>query len=215
MKNKRTYYHLILDRSGSMSSCIEETITGVNSQIRRIKELAARFPDQEIVTSLSLFNQKVSLVRDRVRPDELNEVSFADYKPDGMTALYDAIGISVSHLNKQISKEIENNEASVVVVIFTDGYENFSRQYNHQRISSIIKELELTGKWTFSYVGASLDAVNIAVSLNIKASNAAHYSIQDTEIQFHNLSNRMEKYINLKDQGIISDEFLENENPND
>lgn len=214
MKNKRTYYQLILDRSGSMSSCIEETVTGINSQIRRIKELAERYPDQEIVTSLSLFNQKLTLVRDRVRPEELTEVSFLDYKPEGMTALHDAIGISVTHLNKIIAREIENDEASVVVVIFTDGYENASHKYNHQQISSIIKELEMTGKWSFSYIGATLDAVNVAVNLNIRASNATQYSVQETRLEFDKLSDRMDRYIHLKDTGIIPDGFIENEDTN-
>lgn len=54
MKNKRTYYQLIIDRSGSMTSCIEETVNGVNDQITRIRELGARFPDQDLITSMNL-----------------------------------------------------------------------------------------------------------------------------------------------------------------
>jgi hypothetical protein len=30
MKNKTTYYHLIIDKSGSMSEHIEQTFEGVN-----------------------------------------------------------------------------------------------------------------------------------------------------------------------------------------
>jgi uncharacterized protein YegL len=213
MKNKRTYYQLILDRSGSMSSCIEETVAGVNSQIRRIKELAARYPEQEIVTSLCVFNQKPMLVRDRVRVNDLNEVSFTEYMPNGMTALYDAIGVSVSQLNKIVAKEVERDEASVVVVIFTDGYENASIHYNHQKVSSIIKDLELSGKWSFSYVGATFDAVNIAVQLNIKANNAVRYDVKDSVRQFDYVSDRMENYMHLKKNGIIHNGFLDNENP--
>ncbi len=211
MKNKRTYYQLILDRSGSMSSCVEETVTGVNSQIRRIKEIAERYPEQEIVISLSLFNQELSLVRDRVRPFALNELGYADYKPAGMTALYDAIGLSVSTLQKSISREVENDEASVVVVIFTDGYENASTQYTHQRISSIIRELELTGRWVFNYIGATLDAVNIAVNLNIKSSNAARYSVEDSVMEFNKVARGMEMYMKRKNEGVINTDFLESE----
>jgi hypothetical protein len=33
MKNKKTYYLLILDKSGSMQSCVNETIGGFNEQL--------------------------------------------------------------------------------------------------------------------------------------------------------------------------------------
>jgi len=83
MKNKRTYYQLILDKSGSMSSCIEQTISGINQQILRIRELAARFSDQELYTSLTIFNKNVTPVWTRIRPEELHEIGFADYSPGG------------------------------------------------------------------------------------------------------------------------------------
>lgn len=211
LTNRRTYYQLILDRSGSMSSCMEETVSGVNSQIRRIKELAERFPEQEIATSLCLFNHNISQVRDRVSAAMLDEISYADYHPDGNTALYDAIGLSIRRLQETIGREVERNEASVVVVIFTDGYENASRQFTHHTISSLISELELKGNWSFSYIGATLDAVDIAVHLNIKASNAAHYSVKNSMQEFNNVADRMDRYINMKEKGIISKDFLQND----
>lgn len=208
MKNKRTYYQLILDRSGSMYSCIEQTVTGVNSQIRRIKEIAERFPEQEVATSLCLFNHKVSQVRDRVSIGMLEEISYLDYQPDGNTALYDAIGLTIKRLQETIGQEVERNEASVVVVIFTDGRENASRQFTHNHISSLISELEMTGKWSFSYIGATLDAVNIAVNLNIRASNASRYSVNESVKEFNKVADCFEYYIGHKEQGVVNKNFL-------
>lgn len=94
MKNKRTYYQLILDRSGSMSSCIEQTVSGVNSQIRRIKELAERFPEQEIATSLCLFNHKVSQVRDRVSVAMLVRRKFEETIPQSIAKYYVISGVN-------------------------------------------------------------------------------------------------------------------------
>ena len=142
-----------------MTSCVEETVSGINSQIMRIKEIAERFPDQALVTSMTLFNHNITPVLDRVLPDDLREITFRDYRPDGSTALLDAIGITVRHLQDTIGEEVAQDEASVVVVIFTDGYENASREYNQTRISSLISELEHTVKWSFRYIGATLDAV--------------------------------------------------------
>ena len=161
MKNKRTYYHLILDRSGSMSSCIEQTINGVNQQILRIRELAARFPEQELFASLTLFNHQITPAWLRKRPEDLKEIGFSDYRPDGWTALLDAVGVTLNELQDTIGQEVERDEATVVVVIITDGYENSSKRFTHSQVSSLIRELEITGRWTFSYLGATFDAVDI------------------------------------------------------
>ena len=71
MKNKTTYYHLIIDKSGSMSGHIEQTVEGVNQQIRRIKEIGERFPEQQLITSLTLFNHKMTNALKHVHSGQL------------------------------------------------------------------------------------------------------------------------------------------------
>lgn len=215
MKNNRTYYQLILDRNGSMSVCIEETVNGVNSQIQRIRELSERFPEQELITSLCLFNHKLTPVWDRIRQTDLREITFSDYRPDGNTALLDAVGKTIRHLQKTIGGEVARDEASVVVVIFTDGYENATREFSHSQVASLIRELELTDKWSFSYFGATLDAVDIAIRMNIRASNAIRYSVTDIEEVHFRMSRCMGSYVEDKQQGKIRKDFIdEDENEN-
>jgi len=209
MKNKRTYYQLILDRSGSMMSCVEETVTGVNSQIKRIRELAERFPEQELITSLSLFNHQLTPVWDRIRPADLREITFSDYRPDGNTALLDAIGKTIRHLQHTIGGEVARDEASVVVVIFTDGYENASHEFTHSQVASLIRELEQTDKWAFSYIGATIDAVDIAIKMNIRASNAIHFSVHESGREYNRVSDSMNDYLKEKRVGTIRKDFLE------
>ncbi len=62
MKNTKTLYHFVLDKSGSMSDCIEATITGFNSQLETIRELQSEFPEQEFVMSLTIFDSQVETV---------------------------------------------------------------------------------------------------------------------------------------------------------
>jgi hypothetical protein len=209
MKNKRTYYQLILDRSGSMTNCIEQTVSGVNLQIRRIKELAERFPEQELLTSLTLFNTTVTTPLIMVRPEELRELAYTDYRPDGGTALLDAIGITLHNLQKKIGPEVEQDAASVVVVIITDGYENSSRLYSHSQISSLILDLELSRKWTFSYLGATIDAVEIAMSLNIKRQNSMRFNLDLLEETNFHISDHFEGYIAEKQSGIIKENLFD------
>jgi hypothetical protein len=59
MKNKKTYYLLILDQSGSMADCAVPTINGFNEQVQMIANLQNRFPNQEFYVSLTIFNDQV------------------------------------------------------------------------------------------------------------------------------------------------------------
>ena len=211
MKNKRTYYHLILDRSGSMSGLIEQTVEGVNQQIRRIREIGERLPEQELITSLTLFNHRISKTWNYIRSGQLRELTYADFRPDGNTALYDAIGVTINDVQQAVGSEIENDEASVVVVIITDGYENASANFTHDQVASMIGGLEQSGKWTFSYLGATLDAVDIAQSLNINKNNAMHYNVSEISDLYHKLGNSIEFYLYNKQSDKIRKSFLEPE----
>jgi len=56
MKTRKTIYHLIVDKSGSMSDCIESTINGFNEQVNRIKHNELEFKEEEITMGLTTFN---------------------------------------------------------------------------------------------------------------------------------------------------------------
>ena len=60
VKNKKTYYQLILDKSGSMQDSVDTTVSGFNEQMQMIKTLKKKFPEQEFLVSLTTFNQDVS-----------------------------------------------------------------------------------------------------------------------------------------------------------
>jgi hypothetical protein len=211
MKNTKTYYQLILDRSGSMSSCIEETIDGVNQQIRRIREINLLYPEQMLVTSLTLFNHVITPAWKLIRHEDLSEVKYSDYHPEGFTALLDAIGISVTNLVSMVGSEVETGEASVVVVIVTDGYENASVNFTHSQVAKMIKSLEETGRWTFSYIGATLDAVTVANGLNIKTHNAMRFHISKSAEVFGKVSHSINSYIASKQAGTVPTDFLDPE----
>jgi hypothetical protein len=45
--NRKTFYHLILDRSGSMSDCWTQTMSGLQDQFRKVRDLQIQHPEQE------------------------------------------------------------------------------------------------------------------------------------------------------------------------
>ena len=63
-----------------------------------------------------------------------------------MTALYDAIGISVKKLQDDCLADSKGIDARVYAVILTDGHENASEKYTCRQVSSQIRDLEATGK---------------------------------------------------------------------
>jgi uncharacterized protein YegL len=194
-----------------MNCVIEQTVAGVNHQIKRIKELAQKYPEQEFFTSLTLFNNNISQVCTRSLPEYLRDVTFSDYIPDGSTALLDAIGMTVSEIQKEVGPEIEQDEASVIVVIITDGFENASLHFTHSKISSCIQELEKTKRWTFCFIGANLNAHEAASKLNIKEKNTMHFNFSDYFLMFNRISDSITSYVGNKEAGDINRTFFEEE----
>ena len=96
--------------------------------------------------------------------------SSKDYNPGTCTPLYDAIGLSVNHLKKNVAET-----DSVLVTIITDGYENDSHEFSSKDISRIVEEMKSKG-WLFTYIGANQDAIEVAKTMNIK--NAMNF-VQD------------------------------------
>ena len=87
--------------------------------------------------------------------------------------------------------------------------ENASKFYTRNLVAETIKELDTTGKWTFSFLGANLDSTQVAESMSIKRQNSAVYSKSNMEAGiFSKLSESMDKYLEKKRRGNNLDDFL-------
>jgi hypothetical protein len=208
MKNKNTYYQIILDRSGSMSDCLSETISGFNEQLQMIQDLQRRFPEQHFYVSLTIFNHLISHTMSCCSSDQLKPLTLETYVPDGSTALLDAIGESVMSLKTKIEPQLENDEATAVAVILTDGHENASRIFDWHAIRRMITELEASGNWTFSFLGAKRDALETASNLNIRQQNAASFEKMQLRNTIHNVSESLMDYAFKKRKGEKPNDFL-------
>jgi hypothetical protein len=211
MSQSRTFYHIILDRSGSMGDCIAPTISGVNEQIQHIRHLKQLHPEQEITMGLTLFNGDVDLAFSDRDPFQCSLLSNRTYVPDGNTALFDAVGYTLSKLENGQRRNENGVADTYVVIIVTDGHENSSRLYNFTDIRSMIQRLEATGNWTFCFLGATLDAEQVGESLSIARRNSMSFSKGSMKKEvWHNLSESMSFYMDQKKAGIVSKEFLKN-----
>jgi hypothetical protein len=131
----------------------------------------------------------------------MQQLSKMNYIPNGSTALLDAIGQTTTQLQNW-QRNNAGIDTTFVVVILTDGYENSSRLYNLEQVRSLIRELEASGKWTFSFIGATLDAAEVAQQMAIKAQNS--YSFDKASMQgevWDKLSGSMRGYFSKKRSG--------------
>lgn len=201
---------MILDRSGSMQDCVNETIAGFNEQVQMIRDLQQKFPEQEFRVSLSIFDHIVEHIFEIEDVKKIRELNDSSYIPSGSTALLDAIGDSVIRLKHAIKEEIDRDEATAVVVILTDGFENASREFSFERVGKLIKELETGDSWTFSFLGTTKESIDMAVKMNISRNNTAVYNKSATHKTYQKLGNSLGEYFESKQIGIKSKDFLKN-----
>lgn len=209
MKNNKTLYHFVLDKSGSMGSCRETTIKGFNSQLETIKQLQKEFPEQEFNVSLTIFDDNVETVFNQTALKSFEKLTPKMYTPSGCTALLDAIGMSINQIRIANESAILNDEMSVVMVILTDGLENASREFNYHQIAGMIKTLEQTEKWTFTFLGADIDAVHTSKMLNIREENVVSFNKGDMGEMMNEISFGMRQYSQSKFEGKTKRNFLD------
>ena len=130
------------------------------------------------------------------------------YIPNGYTALYDAIGLTVDRVRENYANELENNQMSVVVIILTDGHENASRRYDMPRIARMIKELEATDKWTFTILGADFDITSVSSDMNFRSTASINYSKSDFKHMEEDIEDSLRNYADRKSKGFIDKEFF-------
>ena len=83
----------ILDESGSMGRFTQDTIKGFNDTIDE-----HRGKNENIITSVILFNTGKRVLYDRVNIDEVPVMTKEDYRPNSGTVLCDAVGETINNI---------------------------------------------------------------------------------------------------------------------
>ena len=99
-----------------------------------------------------------------------------DYTPCCCTPLYDAMGFTITAMRNHVK---DMDDVTVVVTIITDGMENASKEYDGGSIKSLVEKLRTEG-WTFTYMGANQDSVEVASSMSIRNARNFDYSSEGT-----------------------------------
>ena len=169
-RNDLTELVFILDRSGSMEGLESDTIGGFNGLIDKQKKV-----DGKAFVTTVLFDNQQKTVHDRVDLAEVAPMTEKEYYVGGSTALLDAVGDTVTHIEK-IHKYVrpEDVPAHTMVVITTDGMENSSHRWRAADVKKLV-EKKKEGGWEFLFLGANIDAVSEAARFGIDADRAVRY----------------------------------------
>jgi Mg-chelatase subunit ChlD len=160
----------LLDRSGSMESCRDDTIGGFNSFVK----------DQAVIggkLTLIQFDHEIQTAYTNVELKDVVPLTIETFKPRGSTALLDAIGATIK----------SPKCTHPVVIILTDGQENSSTKFTKAHIKDLIEQKTKDG-WTFMYLGANQDAFAEAGAMGIAPACTMNYDANKTPEAFRALS---------------------------
>jgi uncharacterized protein YegL len=175
MRENLTEIVFILDRSGSMSGLESDTIGGFNSMIAKQQK-----EEGEAIVSTVLFDDETDVIHDRVAIGDVKMLTEEDYYVRGCTALLDAVGGAIHHIGNvhKYARE-EDRPAKTLFVITTDGLENASRHYSFKDVKKLIKRQQEKYNWEFLFLGANIDAIEVAGNMGISRDRAANYNCDE------------------------------------
>lgn len=158
----------ILDRSGSMTPLVDETITGYNAFI---KDQQDEGPGK---VTLVLFDDLYETVYDGIMLHTVPPLTREVYYERGWTALLDAMGKTINHVKERhlLDPAVSVKPDKTIVFITTDGEENWSKEFDYDQIKELVKEQTAEG-WTFLFMGAGINAFKVGTMMGIAGANIA------------------------------------------
>lgn len=171
MKKGLTEIVFILDRSGSMAGLEADTIGGYNSMLAK-----QRREKGEAIISTVLFDDRTEILHDRKNIQNVERITDEEYYVRGCTALLDAVGGAIHHISR-IQKEMPEEERpeKTLFIITTDGLENASRWYSYEKVKRMVEKKKKRNHWEFVFLGANIDAVEVAGRFGVAANRAVRY----------------------------------------
>jgi len=169
-RQNKVYVAVILDCSGSMGAMRQEALDAYNDLIVQIKKEAHTVPTDVSFITFNTVPHKPKVWCEAA--NKLQKFTPEDYRPEGLTALFDTVAKTVNELDKQVCA----NGDSFLVNIISDGYENNSKEYTQEAIAALIKSKQDTGRWTFTYLGANQDLAEVSRQMGIPQGNMCNFA---------------------------------------
>ena len=192
MRKGLTEVVFILDRSGSMSGLEADTIGGFNSMIAKQKK-----EEGDAYISTVLFDDQTEVLYDRVPIQRVEPMNDNQYYVRGCTALLDALGGAIHHIGNvhKYARE-EDRPEKTLFIITTDGMENASHKYSYDKVKKMVERQKKEYGWEFLFLGANIDAIEVAGRFGIAANRAINYKCDSkgTQLNYEVLSRTVSEF---------------------
>jgi hypothetical protein len=160
--------HMVLDRSGSMQFCRDDTIGAFNTYV---ETLAKETPNA--VLTLTLFDtQAIEDVYTAKPITKVEKLTSDTFIPRASTPLYDAVGRSIGSLSAVKADR-------KALVILTDGQENASREWTADKVKALLTEKQEKDGWLVIYLGANQDAFAEGNRFGTRSANTMPYDTKN------------------------------------
>jgi len=172
MNNNLTEIVFVLDRSGSMCSLEEGTISGFNEVISKQK-----LEDGDALITTVLFDDEIEILHDGVDIRTIQPLTSKEYWSRGMTAFHDALGTTMIKVGNRLHNTPEEERPSkVLMVIITDGHENASKEYKKDKIKEMVETQKNVYSWEFMFLGANIDTVSVGDQTGFSPQSVSGYT---------------------------------------
>lgn len=154
-----------------MAGLENDTIGGFNSLLKKQKKETG-----EAYVSVVLFDDQTEVLYDRTDIRKVEPMNDQQYYVRGCTALLDAVGGAIRHI-KNVHKYAREEDVpeKTLFIITTDGMENASRHYSFEKVRRMVEHEKEKNHWEFLFLGANMDAIQVAGRFGIKPSRAVNY----------------------------------------
>lgn len=174
------YYHFVLDASKSMVEHREMLTLFVYKHFRKLAKCFRAREDERIEISYCMFNTSFRFFRfDETKKTRLEDLQ-KQFIPDNLSAIYDALGINIEHLNDVIEKQCVKYENQVYFILLSDGHENGSSIFTPMEVAEQIGCFQQKN-WKFIFIGSRMDIA--APEEILELSDFRHYEIKKNELK--------------------------------
>ena len=190
--NKILHYFIVADRSGSMFDQIDE----VREELyRHHKELTTitQSTTTEVRFHFMMFNSRMEWLSNGEPIQDFDPAQFAEYKPEGMTALYDAVGMAIERAEYKIGTKLNPEREEVVIMVFSDGGENSSNKWQTRGLTHLITSHQNLPGWTITFTGCDVAGFLELAQMKMRSDRMVSYSATEKGKAFGKMSKFIEK----------------------
>ncbi len=161
MGTQRTFVLLVVDESTSMIGIAPGVRAGIDNYLSDLAADTAR----DYLVSMVVFSTHTRQLCSAVPVAAAPRLGADNYRPNGNTALLDAIGSTLINFESDIELGPQDR---VLFVLATDGAENWSQHHSPGDILDMITEREGDGRWTFIHLAAGIEAADQGLTLGVR-----------------------------------------------